>query len=48
VNPELIKKYVLGIRKVLGDQSNKPMFVANRGNELVTPPWEGRDEHGFV
>jgi DNA-binding winged helix-turn-helix (wHTH) protein/tetratricopeptide (TPR) repeat protein len=28
VNPEVVKKYILGIRKVLGDQSNKPAFVA--------------------
>jgi DNA-binding winged helix-turn-helix (wHTH) protein len=28
VNPEVVKKYVLGIRKVLGDDSAKPVFVA--------------------
>ena len=28
VNPEVVKKYVLEIRKVLGDQSSKPVFVS--------------------
>jgi DNA-binding winged helix-turn-helix (wHTH) protein/tetratricopeptide (TPR) repeat protein len=28
VNPEVVKKYVLGIRKVLGDQTDKPVFIA--------------------
>lgn len=28
VNPEVVKKYVLGIRKVLGDHPDKPAFVA--------------------
>src|SRR5262245_29367419 len=40
VNPEVIKKYVLGIRKVLGDQPNKPMFVATfprRGYQFIAP-----------
>ena len=27
VNPELVKKYVLGIRKVLGDRRDKPVFI---------------------
>ena len=45
VNPELIKKYVLGIRKVLGDQSNKPMFVATfprRGYQFIAPVSDAR------
>src|SRR5262245_21620235 len=40
VNPELIKKYVLAIRKVLGDQSEKPLFVATfprRGYQFIAP-----------
>jgi DNA-binding winged helix-turn-helix (wHTH) protein/tetratricopeptide (TPR) repeat protein len=38
VNPEVVKKYVLGIRKVLGDQSDKPTFVATfprRGYQFI-------------
>jgi len=40
VNPEVVKKYVLRIRKVLGDQSNKPAFVATfprRGYQFIAP-----------
>ena len=40
VNPEVVKKYVLGIRKVLGDQSDKPIFVATfprRGYQFIAP-----------
>jgi len=40
VNPEVVKKYVLGIRKVLGDQSSKPAFVATfprRGYQFIAP-----------
>src|SRR6476620_6168317 len=40
VNPEVIKKYVLGIRKVLGDQTSKPAFVATfprRGYRFIAP-----------
>jgi DNA-binding winged helix-turn-helix (wHTH) protein len=45
VNPEVIKKYVLGIRKVLGDQRDKPAFVATfprRGYQFIAPV---RDEN---
>ena len=38
VNPELIKKYILGIRKVLGDQHDKPVFIETlpkRGYQFV-------------
>jgi DNA-binding winged helix-turn-helix (wHTH) protein/predicted ATPase len=38
VNPEVIKKYVLGIRKVLGDQPEKPAFIATfpkRGYQFI-------------
>ncbi len=40
VNPEVVKKYVLGIRKVLGDQSDKPAFIATfprRGYRFIAP-----------
>ena len=40
VNPEVIKKYVLGIRKVLGDQADQPTFVATfprRGYQFIAP-----------
>src|SRR5215472_10719902 len=40
VNPEVVKKYVLGIRKALGDQSANPSFVATfprRGYQFVAP-----------
>ena len=40
VNPEVVKKYVLGIRKVLGDQTSKPAFVATfprRGYQFIAP-----------
>lgn len=38
VNPEVVKKYVLGIRKALGDHSSKPSFVATfprRGYQFI-------------
>jgi len=38
VNPEVVKKYVLGIRRVLGDDSAKPAFVATfprRGYQFI-------------
>src|SRR5215813_8974075 len=40
VNPEVIKKHVLGIRKVLGDQKEKPTFIATfprRGYQFIAP-----------
>src|SRR6266478_2749501 len=38
VNPEVIKKYILGIRKVLGDRHDKPEFIETfprRGYQFV-------------
>ena len=38
VNPEVVKKYVLGIRKALGDHSQHPKFVATfpkRGYQFI-------------
>jgi DNA-binding winged helix-turn-helix (wHTH) protein len=40
VNPELVKKYILGIRKVLGDRHDKPVFIETfpkRGYQFVAP-----------
>ena len=40
VNPEVIKKYILEIRKALGDNLAKPVFVATfpkRGYQFVAP-----------
>jgi hypothetical protein len=40
VNPEVIKKYILGIRKVLGDRHDKPDFIRTfprRGYQFVAP-----------
>src|SRR5215471_10557048 len=40
VNPELIKKYILTIRKVLGDSREKPAFIETipkRGYQFVAP-----------
>jgi DNA-binding winged helix-turn-helix (wHTH) protein/predicted ATPase len=43
VNPELVKKYILGIRKVLGDKPDEPEFVETipkRGYRFVAPVTE--------
>ncbi|HXJ14431.1 MAG TPA: winged helix-turn-helix domain-containing protein, partial [Candidatus Limnocylindrales bacterium] len=40
VNPEVIKKYILGIRKALGDPRDKPEFIETfprRGYQFVAP-----------
>jgi len=40
VNPEVVKKYVLGVRKALGDQTTKPAFIATfprRGYRFIAP-----------
>src|SRR5437899_1679873 len=40
VNREVIKKYVLEVRKVLGDRSDKPLFIETspkRGYTFVAP-----------
>ncbi len=57
VNPEVVKKYVLGVRKVLGDQTNKPAFIATfprRGYQFIapvideaTPPFPGASARGI-
>jgi DNA-binding winged helix-turn-helix (wHTH) protein/tetratricopeptide (TPR) repeat protein len=43
VNPEVIKKYVLGIRRALGDRHEKPEFIETfprRGYQFVAPVTE--------
>src|SRR5258708_7405798 len=48
VNPELVKKYILGIRKVRGDRRDKPAFietVQKRGYKFIAPV---RDESASV
>ena len=45
VNPELVKKYILGIRKVLGDRRDHPMFIETvhkRGYKFVAPVHDER------
>src|SRR5262249_21260692 len=40
VNPEVVKKYILELRKVLGDNADKPLFietVPKRGYRFVAP-----------
>src|SRR5260370_13464470 len=40
VNPELIRKYILDIRKILGDRHDKPEFietVTKRGYRFIAP-----------
>src|SRR5262245_64803392 len=45
VNQEVIKKYILGIRKVLGDRHDKPVFIETfprRGYQFVAKVIEER------
>src|ERR1700738_1161589 len=40
VNPEILRKYILDIRKILGDRPDKPMFietVTKRGYRFIAP-----------
>jgi DNA-binding winged helix-turn-helix (wHTH) protein len=40
VNPEIVKKYILGIRKVLGDRPEQPIYietVPKRGYRFIAP-----------
>src|SRR5204863_7492269 len=46
VNPEGIRKYILEIRKVLGDRSDQPAFVGTfpkRGYQFVAPVTDARE-----
>src|SRR6266481_10184882 len=43
VNPEVLRKYILEIRRVLGDRAGKPVFietVTKRGYRFVAPVTE--------
>jgi DNA-binding winged helix-turn-helix (wHTH) protein len=45
VNPELIKKYILGIRKVLGDRHDNPVYIETLTTCHPKPHrrwWEGK------
>jgi predicted ATPase len=45
VNPEVVKKYILGIRKVLGDRHKKPEFIRTfpkRGYQFIAPVTDDR------
>jgi DNA-binding winged helix-turn-helix (wHTH) protein len=45
VNQEVVKKYILGIRKVLGDRRDQPQFIRTfpkRGYQFVAPVTEDR------
>ena len=47
VNPEVVKKYVLEVRKVLGDRSDRPTFIETlprRGYQFVAPVSEASNE----
>ena len=44
VNPEILRKYILDIRKILGDRHDNPVFietVAKRGYRFVAPVIDG-------
>ena len=48
VNQEVVKKYILGIRKVLGDRHDKPEFIRTfpkRGYQFVAPIVDDRPAH---
>lgn len=47
VNPEIIKKYILGIRRVLGDRHDRPAFIETfprRGYQFIAPVSDVRTE----
>jgi TolB-like protein/DNA-binding winged helix-turn-helix (wHTH) protein/Tfp pilus assembly protein PilF len=44
VNPEVLRKYILDIRKVLGDRPDKPVFIetlTKRGYRFIAPVTDG-------
>src|ERR1044071_9249379 len=50
VNPEVIRKYILEIRKVLGDRSGDPAFIETlpkRGYQFVSPVTDDRKASGL-
>src|SRR5215468_2852335 len=45
VNQEVVKKYILGIRRVLGDRPDQPQFIRTfpkRGYQFVAPTSDGQ------
>jgi TolB-like protein/DNA-binding winged helix-turn-helix (wHTH) protein/Flp pilus assembly protein TadD len=51
VNPELIRKCILDIRKILGDRPDKPEFietVTKRGYRFIAPVTDERDPPGEI
>ena len=47
VNPEVVKKYVLEVRKALGDRSDRPTFIETfpkRGYQFVAPVLEASSD----
>src|SRR5262245_43275357 len=49
VNHEVVKKYILGIRKVLGDRPDQPQFIRTfpkRGYQFVAPTTDGQPSTG--
>src|SRR5262245_44264488 len=51
VNPEVVKKYVLEVRKVLGDRSDRPSFIETfprRGYQFVAPVSDTGDTSSSV
>jgi len=51
VNPEVVKKYVLEVRKALGDRSDRPTFIETfprRGYQFVAPVSETSDTSGSL
>ena len=45
VNPEILRKYILDVRKILGDRHDKPVFietVTKRGYRFVAPVIDGK------
>ena len=44
INPEVLRKYILDIRKVLGDRPDKPVFIetlTKRGYRFIAPVTDG-------
>ena len=46
VNPEGIRKYILEIRKVLGDQPGQPSFIGISAGIRRRPPFTPLSSHG--
>src|SRR5262249_17044962 len=49
VNPEILRKYILDIRKTLGDRPDAPLFietVPKRGYRFIAPVVDEKDREG--